>query len=74
MQSLDFPFNTPIYLGDVIMSRIQYASNLLKHSEMSIEEIAEACLYSTSSYFVRQFKKIMGMTPDTYRNANRKIK
>lgn len=52
---------------DLILSRIQYATNLLKHSEMSIEEIATTCLYSTSSYFVRQFKKVMGVTPSAYR-------
>ncbi|MGN0621903.1 MAG: helix-turn-helix transcriptional regulator [Porcipelethomonas sp.] len=55
---------------DLIMSRIKYASNLLKHTEMSVEEIADACQYSTPSYFVRQFKKITGMTPSVYRNNN----
>ncbi|MBQ7003424.1 MAG: helix-turn-helix transcriptional regulator [Oscillospiraceae bacterium] len=52
---------------DLILSRIQYAANLLKHSNMSIEEISNTCLYSTPSYFVRQFKKVMGVTPNTYR-------
>jgi len=52
---------------DLIRSRIQHAANLLKQSEMSIEEIAYACFYSTPSYFVRQFKKTMGVTPSAYR-------
>lgn len=54
---------------DIIMSRIQYAANLLKHSESSVEEIACVCLYSNPSYFIRQLKKIMGVTPSAYRNS-----
>ncbi len=53
---------------DLILSRIQFACNLLKHTEMSIGEIADTCLYSNPSYFIRQFKKITGMTPSAYRN------
>lgn len=53
---------------DLIMSRVHYASNLLKNTGMSVEEISEICRYSSPSYFVRQFKKIMGVTPGAYRN------
>ena len=52
---------------DLILSRTQNAANLLRHSELSIEQIASICLYSTPSYFVRQFKKVMGVTPSAYR-------
>ncbi len=53
---------------DIITSRIEYACNMLKYSDRSIEEIAEICLYNNVSYFIRQFKKIKGVTPSIYRN------
>ena len=57
---------------DLIRSRIQYASNLLRQTELSVDEIAQICKYSNTSYFIRQFKKMMGVTPNTYRNTQKK--
>lgn len=53
---------------DLIRSRIQLASDLLKKNELSIDEIASACGYSSTSYFIRQFKKMTGQTPAQFRN------
>lgn len=55
---------------DVIRSRIQYASNLLKLSKLSIDEISHICGYSSTSYFIRQFKRITGKTPVQFRNKS----
>lgn len=56
--------------ADVIESRIQYACELLKDSKLSIKEISDCCGYSSSSYFVRQFRKKTGLTPGEYRTQN----
>lgn len=56
--------------ADVIESRVQYACELLKNSQLSVKEISDCCGYSSSSYFVRQFRKKMGVTPGEYRAQN----
>jgi AraC-like DNA-binding protein len=52
---------------DVIESRMTSASELLISSNMSIGSIAEQCGYDSECYFMRQFKKHMGLTPTEYR-------
>lgn len=54
---------------DIIASRIQYATDLLKNSELSIESISEVCGYSSVSYFIRQFKSIHDITPAKYQKG-----
>jgi len=56
---------TPIdYL---IKVRIEYAAKLLKDSNLSVMEIAEKSGFSDSNYFTKQFRKIMGNSPRSYR-------
>lgn len=47
--------------------RIDNAVNLLKHSRMSVSQISEACGFSDSNYFSRQFRKRIGMSPREYK-------
>lgn len=54
-------------MQDIITSRVQYAAELLKYPDISIDRISEICGYSSVSYFIRQFKKINGVTPAQYR-------
>lgn len=47
--------------------RITEARELLKHSNMSITDIAQECGFQDNSYMTRQFKKQQGVTPSAYR-------
>ena len=44
------------------------AKNLLKYSDMSIQEIAYQLNFSTQSFFGKYFKHQTGMSPTEYRN------
>ena len=52
---------------DIIASRIQFATELLKNPEIPIEKISEMCGYASASYFIRQFKEQTGSTPSQFR-------
>ena len=55
------------YRQDIIESRLIYASELLRTTDMSISSIAETCGYDSDAYFMRQFKQHKGCTPSEYR-------
>ncbi len=57
------PFSN--FLNDM---RIEYACHLIAGSMRSYGEVAMECGYNNLSYFNRQFKLIMGLTPRQYRN------
>jgi AraC-like DNA-binding protein len=50
--------------------RIQYAENLLQHTDLSIEDIAHACGFADVQHFSKAFKKRMRCTPGRYRSRN----
>lgn len=52
---------------DLIRSRIQYAQYLLQNTQESVAHISELCGYENDEHFIRQFKKIVGATPNKYR-------
>ena len=56
---------TPI--NDVILSRIQYAKQLLNATNYSISEISNILNYSCDTQFMKQFKNVVKMTPREYR-------
>lgn len=51
--------------------RIEQAAQLLIHSSDKITSIAFAVGFDNSSYFIRKFKSLKGMTPSAYRLAHR---
>lgn len=55
------------YLNEV---RIGKAKELLLGSDRKMYQIAKACGYDNTKYFFRVFKKVMGVTPEQYRNVN----
>jgi AraC-like DNA-binding protein len=55
----------------MIRRRIQQAKMMLHHSRLPIMEVAVNCGFNRQSYFTRQFKKITGMTPSSYRKGAR---
>lgn len=54
-------------MNDVIMSRIQYAQNMLECTDKPVSDIALACGYHGNEHFCRQFKEKTGLTPGRYR-------
>lgn len=48
-------------------TRINKAKQLLRHSEMSLQEIAEKVGYYSSNTLIRIFKKLEGVTPGKFR-------
>ncbi|MBQ8923100.1 MAG: substrate-binding domain-containing protein [Oscillospiraceae bacterium] len=52
---------------DLIEFRIDAAKRLLTETSLPLSEISEACGYSAESYFMKQFKRITGLTPTEYR-------
>ena len=55
-------------VGDVIMARISKAKDLLLSSNLKVNEIAEKCGYSNITHFIKQFKSVVGISPDKFRS------
>ena len=47
--------------------RINKSKMLLKNTDMNIEDIAKNVGYASSVVLIRNFKKVMGITPSQYR-------
>ena len=52
----------------IISQRLNYAQRLILNTDMSINEIAAACGYNDTSFFIMQYKKYYGTTPTKTRN------
>lgn len=48
--------------------RIQHAKKLLQTTNLTVNEIADACGYEQTNYFCKVFKTVVGQTPLQYRN------
>ena len=55
---------------DIILSRMNRAMQLLTHTDLRVNEIAEQCGYKNENHFMRQFKEKNGMTAMQYRKNN----
>lgn len=51
--------------------KIKEAKRLLRQTDMSVTEIAEALSFDTPNYFTKTFKRIVGSTPMQYRKQRR---
>jgi AraC family transcriptional regulator len=51
----------------LVQHRIDVACRLLEAGDVSIAGIAEAVGFRTPSHFATTFRRVMGMTPSTYR-------
>lgn len=58
-------------INDVINARIQLAKSLLSYTDYTISYIATSCGYNSSQHFFRQFHKVVGCSPNSYRNSLR---
>lgn len=54
--------------------RIERACILLEQGNQSVTEVAYACGYNDSSYFVRSFKKYKNITPNQYAKLGKRTK
>lgn len=72
---------TPNYLGTLFLRemgqscssyiqnlRFKLAIQLLVNTNHPIKEITERCGFHSTSYFIRKFKEIYGVSPNAYRN------
>ncbi len=56
-------------IGQYIMQKkIEAAANMLQFSDYTALEISSYLHFSSQSYFIKQFKKIIGITPHEYRS------
>ena len=53
----------------ILKRRIEYACGQLREGALSVDQVAEACGFSSSSYFSRVFKKIAQNTPGRIRSG-----
>lgn len=54
---------------DMILARLSLAKYYLKNSDMTIRALADFCGYENELHFMRQFKKVTGMTPSSFRRG-----
>lgn len=54
------------YIGRL---RLERACQLLRHTDLSIKEVAWACGYNRSGYFIQTFRRAHGTTPQVWRLA-----
>ena len=56
---------------DVIASRIACSKKMLEKTDNAVSVISQTCGFETDVYFMRQFKRRVGMTPTAYRRIFR---
>ena len=54
-------------ISDVISGKIEKAKELLAETDCTVSQAAAMCGYENEEHFMRQFKKIVGVTPTKYR-------
>ncbi|MBE6859716.1 MAG: helix-turn-helix domain-containing protein [Ruminococcus sp.] len=57
-------------ISDVINCKIEKAKEILSTSQATISQVASMCGYDNEEHFMRQFKKMTGVTPTVYRKNN----
>lgn len=60
------------YIDDLIAARICMAKNLLKNTDLRINEVAVSCGYQNPTHFMRQFKERCGVTAAQFRKNGSK--
>lgn len=59
------------YNDFVVACRMERAAYLLRESKLKLTDIIEKVGYTSSSYFIRTFRRTFGMTPMEYRNSSK---
>ncbi len=63
-------FGESSFIRTVHHLRMEHAAMLLKNTILSIDEITEACAYSSTTFFIAAFKKIYGVSPGRFRRKH----
>lgn len=61
------------FASDLIRSKIQHSCSLLISTDLSIKEIAQIMNYENNTFFYRQFKQQIGISPGEYRSLRTSI-
>ena len=54
-------------ISDVISSKIEKAKELLTETSCTVSQVSAMCGYENEEHFMRQFKKLVGVTPTRFR-------
>jgi AraC family transcriptional regulator of arabinose operon len=54
-------------ISDVITGKIEKAKEILSETSCTVSQVAAMCGYENEEHFMRQFKKIVGVTPTNFR-------
>lgn len=54
-------------IADVISGKIEKAKEILSETSCTVAQVSAMCGYDNEEHFMRQFKKIVGVTPTRYR-------
>ncbi len=54
-------------VADVINGKIEKAKEILSETSCTVSQVSAMCGYDNEEHFMRQFKKIVGVTPTKYR-------
>ena len=57
-------------MTDVISGKIEKAKEILSETGCTVSQVAAMCGYDNEEHFMRQFKKVTGVTPTGYRKKN----
>ncbi|WP_341418719.1 AraC family transcriptional regulator [Paenibacillus filicis] len=60
-------------IGYLLAHRLKVASELLTHTDMSLNDIASATGFEYDTYLIKQFTAKKGMSPTKYRHTSRKF-
>lgn len=55
-------------ISDVISGKIEKAKEILSETSCTVSQVSAMCGYDNEEHFMRQFKKIVGVTPTKYRH------
>ena len=57
-------------ISDVINGKIEKAKVILSETSCTVSQAAAMCGYDNEEHFMRQFKKLVGVTPTVYRKKS----
>lgn len=72
-------YTSALFSKTMCMTFVQYmnalkvnkAATLLKESNMSVKDISDYCGFQNTSYFIRTFHNLSGVTPGEYRKQKK---
>ena len=57
-------------ISDVIAGKIEKAKEILSETDCTVSQVAVMCGYENEEHFMRQFKKVVGVTPTGFRKKS----